>query len=267
MSGFFSKTHESIPEPITDQNDYRYCTGSIDNVSFSGLMTFERCPYALFLDKVSKIPGVSGPAATRGSSIHDMLKQYVNGTLDETEINWNLMKSGSYHKNLIDTFRKDYEQGLVIPEFKYAINKKLKPTKWDSQTMWHRGAIDLVLFKTLKKKQAVMFDYKTGKMNKTVVHRSQLLLYALMLFIHFPKLEDITSSPLYLDFKVDPFYTTFKRSDLDLFLPRWVTRFKQVTEATVFPARPNKFNCMWCQHKTPQAELNQVEPSCSFGVM
>ena len=263
---FFSNSHELVPEPITDQNDYSYCAGSIDNVSFSGLMVFESCPYHLYLDKVSKIPGISNAAANRGSEIHDMLEKYVNGTIDETEINWSLMKSNVYHQNLINTFRKDYEVGLVIPELKYAINKKLKPTKWDSKTLFHRGAIDVVLFKDSSKKQAVIFDYKTGQTGKSVVHRSQLMLYSLMMFILYPKLEDISASPIYLDHKQDPFYTSLKRSDFDLFWPRWKTRLSAVTDATVFPAQPNRFNCKWCPHKATREDINQTEPACAFGV-
>jgi RecB family exonuclease len=156
--------------------------------------------------------------------------------------------------------------GLVIPELKYAITKALKPTKWDSRTMWHRGAIDVVLFKDTKKTQAAIFDYKTGQMGKTVTHKSQLMLYALIMFILYPNLQDIQAAPIYLDHKVAPFYATFKRSDFDMFFPRWVSRFRQVTDATVFPARPNAFNCRFCQHKAAQPDLNQVEPACAFGV-
>jgi len=266
MAGFFSSTHNQYPEPIKPEQDYTYCTGSINNISFSGLMQFEKCPYSLFLNKVSQIPGVSGAAANRGSTIHDMLEKYVKGEIDETEIEWKLLKSTTYHKPLIDTLRKDYEQGLVIPEFKYAINTKLKPVEWDATNMWHRGAIDVVLFESSKQKRATIFDYKTGQTGKTVIHKSQLMLYALMMFIHFPKLEFIQSSPIYLDHKKALFYNNFTRPDFDLFWPRWESRFRQVTEATIFPPRPNKFNCLWCQHKAPQEELNQIEPACEWGV-
>ena len=262
---FFSDSHKLVPEPETQ--DYSYCKGSIDNVSFSGLQIFETCPYHLYLNKVSKIPGTSNAASSRGTEIHDMLENYVNGTLDETEIKWTQMKSQVYHQNLINTFRKDYETGLVIPEFKYAITRNLKPCKWDAKNMWHRGAIDVVLFKDSTKKQAIIFDYKTGKNDKTVVHRSQLMLYAMMMFLHFKQLNDISSSPIYLDHKQDPFYTSFKRSDFDLFWPRWETRLSAVTEAKVFPARPNKFNCQWCPHKATREDINQTEPACAFGVI
>ena len=262
---FFSDSHKLVPEPETQ--DYSYCKGNIKNVSFSGLQVFESCPYHLYLDKVGLIPGSTNAAASRGSAIHDMLENYVNGTLDETEINWSLMKSNVYHQNLINTFRKDYEVGLVIPELKYAITKNLNPCKWDSKIMWHRGAIDVVLFKDSNKKQAVLFDYKTGSNNKTVVHKSQLMLYALMMFILYPQLEDISASPIYLDHKQDPFYSTFKRSDFDLFWPRWHARLSAVTEANVFPARPNKFNCKWCPHKAARPDLDQTEPACAFGVI
>ena len=264
MSGFFTKTHEAYPEPVKPEQDYSYCTGSIDNVSFSGLMQFEKCPYSLFLDRVSRIPRVSGPAADRGSQIHDLLEQYVQGEIGE--LKWSIMKQGLFHKELIDKFRIDYSNGLVITELKYAITKTLKPVDWDDKDMWHRGAIDLTLFETTKKIRATIFDYKTGQMNKSVVHRSQLMLYALMLFNMYPDLQEIQASPLYLDHKAKPFYTTFMRKDFDTFWPRWEARFNQVTDATVFPARPNAFNCKWCQHRKAQPDINQVEPACSFGV-
>jgi len=263
MSGFFSKSHELVPEPEVPQEDYSYCIGSINNVSFSGVMTFEKCPYSLYLNKVSKILGVSGPAASRGSKIHDALEKYVQG---EEDMDWGMMKSGTYYQKLIDGFKADYITGLCETEFKYALTNKLKLTKWDSRTMWHRGAIDLTLFSDSKKTQAALFDYKSGQMGKSVVHKSQLMLYALVMFMVHPKLEQIQTAAIYVDHKIDPFFTNFTREDLARFWPRWEHRLRQVTDATVFPARPSGWSCKWCQHNKTQLELNQVEPACKFGV-
>ena len=260
MAGFFSTTHEAFP--VTETTDLEFCKGSIDSVSFSGLTTYESCPYQLYLNKVSKIPGISGPAADRGSIIHNALEEYVLGT---AEMKWNLLKSKVYYKYLVDAFKEDYDNGLCIPELKFAITKKMKHTTWDADDMWLRGAIDVVIFETPERKRASIYDYKSGRNSSSVKHRSQLMLYAMMMFLMYPKLQNIQAAPVYVDHAANVFYTNFKREDFDTFWPRFNDRFNKITDATHFPPNSNQFSCRFCQHAKPQESLEQVVPACEFG--
>jgi hypothetical protein len=262
MSKFFSKTHEQFP--VLPNEDLKFCEGQITSISFSGLSKAEQCLYHLFLDKVSLIPGISGAAADRGSMLHNILEEFVNGTTDA--LAWSKLKSKVYHKLLIDGFKEDFNNGLCIPELKFAITSDLKITKWDAKNMWLRGAIDVVVFETPQKLRAAIYDYKSGRNSNSAKHRSQLLLYAMMMFLMYPKLEHIRSAPIYIDHSTNPFHTEFVRADFDLFWPRFEARFKRITNSTHFPPNPNRFSCQWCQHKVAQESLGQTEPACKFGV-
>ena len=262
MANFFSNTHEAFPVEIAPEPDLDFCAGSIDNISFSGLMKAESCMYNLFLSKVKGIGSVGGPAADRGSQLHNMLEEYVNGTTEQAA--WGILKSKAYYVDLVEGFRKDYQNDLCIPEWKYAITKDITPTKWDAKDMWHRGAIDVVIFETSEQIRAAIYDYKSGRNTASVKHRSQLMLYAMMLFLFYPTLQEIRAAPVYIDHAAPIFYTSFQRKDYDVFWPRFRQRFLTVTDATHFPPTPSAYACQWCQHKKAQESLGQVEPACEF---
>ena len=53
--------------------------GYIPAWSYSTLKTFEQCAYRSYIAKVKKIQEDYGPAAARGTVIHDEAERYVNG--------------------------------------------------------------------------------------------------------------------------------------------------------------------------------------------
>ena len=260
MAGFFTKTHENYPDPVTPETIT--FKGRIKSVSFSTMSTYEQCEYAAYLSKVKAIEGVGSVAMDRGSLMHTALEMYVKGEWDEFD--WSMFKSKTYHQDLIEKFRDQYLTNLCIPELKLAFHKNMKPVKWDAKNMWLRGAIDIVLWDDKTKKQCSIYDYKSGSNQSAAKHRSQLMLYALMMFIRYPELEFIRSAPIYLDHRASIFYTDFRRSDLNILWPRYLHRLQTVTKAKTFTPNPNGFTCRFCQHKKIQEDLNQTEPACEF---
>ena len=95
-------------------------------------------------------------------------------------------------------------------------------------------------------------------------HRSQLMLYAMMMFLAYPELQKIKCAAIYLDIKKDLFFTDFTRSDLDILWTRYKWRLQQVTDCQDFQPNPNGFTCKWCQHKKPQPDLGQDKRACEF---
>jgi hypothetical protein len=261
MSNFFSNTHESVPDD-SDKNDYSYCKGSIDHVSFSSMTTYENCPYQLLLKNLHKLPRKSAPAAERGSKLHDKLEQYVKGDLDS--FNWKSIKSGEYHRPLIESFREDYQIGLCHPEIQYGLTKKLKSCAFDADEVWHRGILDILTFESDAKHRALIYDYKSGSSKSGAKHRSQLMLYALVSFMLYPTLKEIHTSPIYIDEKVPTFLTRFVKKDLELFWPRYSMRLNAVTDATVFPAKPSNMACRWCDFAHIDYDAGETEPFCGY---
>ena len=51
--------------------------GLVPAWSYSGLKVFETCPYRTYISKVKKVYEEAGPAAERGSRIHQLAEDYV----------------------------------------------------------------------------------------------------------------------------------------------------------------------------------------------
>lgn len=260
MTQFFSKRHEDYPDPV--KSEEIQFNGQVQSVSFSTLSTYEQCPYAVYLSKVKSIPSVSGPAADRGSDLHNLLENYVLGNV--AEVNWKRFKSGDYHEPLVEHFRRTHrtKPKACIPEFQMAFTKDLKKTKWGAKNTWLRAMIDIVIHSS--KSDVRLYDYKTGSNQSAAKHRSQLMLYALLYMLWNEKVENVEVAAVYLDLKLDNFYTSYTRNDLELYWPRYLARLQQVTEQQSYQPNPNGFTCKWCQHKKANENIGQVEPACEF---
>ena len=76
-----SLTSDVIPgqnKPLEKPNEL----GLIRAWSYSALKVFEECRYRSYIQKVKYIPEPSGPAAERGSVIHQEAEDFVAGKLD-----------------------------------------------------------------------------------------------------------------------------------------------------------------------------------------
>lgn len=246
----FRNPSETIPDEQS---------GLIKATSYSGVKQFEKCPHALYLNKIERVPMVGSPAMDRGSQLHLELEEYIDGTLDAPTA------AAKHYPDLIDSFRKEYEVGKCTPEEKWAFNTHFEEVDWMAFNCWIRIILDVRVMHD--KHSASIYDFKSGKWDGDPAgHRSQLMLYALFTFLKYPELEHIRAAPIYIDHKKDLHYAEYTRADLETFLPNWLKRIKTVTMATEFPPKPSQWSCKWCQHCRPQEELKQEHPSCLYGI-
>jgi RecB family exonuclease len=154
---------------------------------------------------------------------------------------------------------------MLKAEYPLAFTKDLKSCKWDSKNVWLRAAIDVVLRKS--KKAVVLYDYKTGSNQSAAKHRSQLMLYALLYMLKHTNIEHVEVAAIYLDLKLDNFYTSYTRNDIDLYWPRYLGRLQAVTDCRTFEPNPNGFTCKWCQHKKINEQLGQTKPACEYACL
>ena len=54
--------------------------GEVRAWSYSALKVYEECPYRTYISRVKGVKEPSGPAADRGTQIHQYAEDYVNGT-------------------------------------------------------------------------------------------------------------------------------------------------------------------------------------------
>ena len=149
------------------------------------------------------------------------------------------------HKKFEDHFlkmRNLYAAGDVELEGEWAMDEDWEITAWKGG--WLRLKLDALVH--VNEYEAVVIDYKTGKKyGNEVSHAQQLQLYALVTFLRFPELEEVTAELWYLD--VDEITTQrFTRDQALRFKASFDKRGRKLTTATAFPPNPNKFTCQWC---------------------
>ena len=228
--------------------------GKIPATSFSSLSNFEKCPYHLYLSKVEKCPDPSGPAAQRGTEIHDMAESYLRGDLEE------MPKELGKFAELFETLRERFAEGHVHVEEDWAFTRDWEATGWTSPDCWLRVKLDAM--ERQSKTSAVVYDWKTGKkFGNEVKHGQQALLYVIAAFVLFPELEFIESNMVYLD-KGEKMTTSYSRDQAMLFFDRYNLRFNIATTAVEFNPTPNASACRWCPHGKTQEGRDR--PACEW---
>ncbi len=214
--------------------------GYIPAWSYSTLKTFEQCAYRSYIAKVKKIQEDYGPAAARGTVIHDEAERYVNGQLGELPDS--LRKFAKEFKKL----RELYAEAKVETEGEWGFTRAWETTGWFGPDTW--GRIKLDAFVHESETSARVIDYKTGKAyGNEIAHSQQALIYAIGSFFRFPELEIAKTEIWYLDHgtTLEQVYT---RDDAMVFMPKLHDRAITMTTATKFPPNPSDYNCKWCSY-------------------
>lgn len=223
--------------------------GLVKTWSASSLRKFEQCPYAIYLGRVEKIPEVSGPAADRGTRIHDLAEQYIRGEIEE------LPKELKKFESRFRDVRAAFEEGRVQCEENWGFTIDWEPCEWVGPTTWCRMKLDCIEFESPT--SAIARDWKTGrKFGNEIVHRQQEMIYAIGTFMRYPNLEFLRTEFWYLDHAEDT-QGTYTRAEAMALMPRLKHRAIQMTSAIEFPAKPSVHNCRWCSYR---------EEHCEWGV-
>lgn len=218
--------------------------GLVKNWSFSSLSNFEKCAYQIFLARVKKLPQESGPAAERGTQIHQLAEDFVNGLIPD--LPKELIKMASD----FDWLRKEYVAGKVLIEDEWAFNTDWDNEDWKSSNAWTRMKLDALIFED--EHSCKIVDHKTGKkFGNEFKHTQQGQLYAIGTFFRYPNLQFAKVEFWYLDHgqKLEKSYS---REQAMRFLNGWNKRATRMTSCSEFIPNPSKPNCKFC----PYGNLN-----------
>jgi hypothetical protein len=98
----------------------------------------------------------------------------------------------------------------------------------------------------------VVIDYKTGKkFGNEIKHKEQLNLYALAVAIRNPDVQELTTENWYLDQKDGENLTSTdctRQQAMMKYLKYFDRQAQEMTTATKFPTKANKFSCQWCPY-------------------
>lgn len=215
----------------------------IPSWSFSKLGDFEKCKFLCWLKHDQKIPEPERPlpkgktehANDRGSRIHDAAEQYVRGTGE-------FIPELAKFKDHFEKLKRLHDCNRVEMEQEWGMSKEWEIAPW--ATAWLRLKLDVLVHAS--KYEAIVIDHKTGrKFGNEVKHAQQVQLYALVTFLRYPELEEVTSEIWYLD--TDEITSqTFTRDQSLRFKSSFHKRGLALTSCDDWPTNANKFTCQWC---------------------
>lgn len=224
---------------------------TLKSASYSRLLDFEQCAYRAKLKHIDRIPEEKAPAAERGTAIHQMAEDFVNGKLKIFPAELNKFKDEFL------ALRARYTEEKVSLEGDWGFDKEWNKASW--KEAWMRIKLDARI--SLTKKHSVVVDYKTGKRyGNEIKHGEQVVLYGIAEILREPDVEKVTVELWYLDLD-ELIPTEFDRERLMRFLPSFEKRLLKMTNATEFPPNPNVFSCKWCAYGPAKGG------QCTFGVL
>ena len=238
---------ENVLQPETPDE-----LGLIPAWSHSTLKTFETCAYRSYIAKVKRIYEDFGPAAKRGSDIHQLAEDYVKGKIEDLPVE--LSKFSAEFDFLNDMY--NLEQAEVEGEWGFTID--WQPCGWMDKKVWVRIKLDAILHDSPT--SARVIDYKTGRMfGNEISHAQQALTYAIGSFFKFPHLQHVQTELWYFE-HVEMTTKAYNRDEAMVFMPTLHQRGVTMTTTTDFPPNPSKMNCKWCSYGKGEY------PVCQHGI-
>jgi len=222
-------------------------------LSYSRLNTFENCPASFDYQYVSKlVKGTSCAASEYGNRVHEVLELHGKGTLDHSTLTEEGRQTVDKWGGLVDKINS--RPGEKYYEHQMTVNRALQPVDWFASDAWMRSIADILV---VSGDTAYVFDHKTGKVRD---NPTQLQLFALMVFWHFPKVTKVVTAFLWLKFDEVTNATYQRRYSESLWgvlEPRF-DKVQEVIDLGVFDTKPSGL-CPWCPAKDicPDARLGR----------
>lgn len=195
--------------------------------SYSGLKAFETCARQFHEVQIRKsFKGTKGPELLWGDRVH----KAIAATLAE---NVAIPDEMLLYKPWIEKVR--IGPGQLYVEQKYALTKEFKPTTYFSSDVWYRGIGDAV---RIYGSVALVVDWKTGKVLDDPV---QLLLMALCIFNHFPKVQRVKAVFVWLkyDTQSEQIFTRQEIADSMVGVLDRVHSMKEAYDTDNYPPNPS----------------------------
>jgi CRISPR/Cas system-associated exonuclease Cas4 (RecB family) len=208
--------------------------------SYSRLSTYEQCPRKYWHESVAKtIPFEKTEEMRYGDEWHKAAELFVR---DGKQLPLHMRHWQPTLQQLRDA------PGEKIVEQQIALNQQWVPVEWFAKDAWLRVKSDLTI---INGKEAVQFDYKTGKPKDDF---TQLRLNSAVTFHLAPEVEKIKHAFLWTKTKSTTSEVMTKDQVPDFWaemLPR-VARYQEAHDQQNFPPRQGFLCRGWCKVKQCQ---------------
>ena len=208
--------------------------------SFSALKMYENCPRRYMHQRVNKEVQDEGSDASKyGERIHEALELRLR---DQSPLTDETRK----YESLCTAIERESKDGELFVEQKMTLNKNLTPTEWFAPDAWFRSVLDVLMIHENQKK-AFVLDWKTGKRRPDF---TQMEIFALQVFKHYPEVDSGTSALVWLrDYKMDT--QVYKREQSNEMWAKIMARINRIYESLehdTWPPKPSGL-CPWCPAK------------------
>ena len=168
--------------------------------SFSAIKMYENCPKRYYHQRVLKeVKDQGGEATIWGERVHKFLEDRLAKATE-------LPQEVARYDPLCQSIVKLAIGGELLVEQQLTLNVALEPTSWFSKDAWMRSIVDVLV---IRGDEAIMFDWKTGKRRPDF---SQLELFALQVFKHYPEVKRVRTAFVWLkDLSMD--HETYTRDN------------------------------------------------------
>lgn len=243
--------------------------GIIKTWSFTTLSKAKNCMYQVFLEKGKGYRQPSGEAADRGTKIHEMAEDYVQGKIDK--LPKELTKK--IFPERFEWLREQYQEGKVEIEGEWGFTRDWAPCGWIDDDTWARIKLDALVH--CSETSAIAIDHKTGRQwGNEVKHSKQGLVYVIGTFMKYPKLEHIETQFWYLDQGTIGCRQNYTREQAMALFPKVNKEANELTTAVHFNPNPSQSNCRWCHFGKPESKGgvpnpesdNPDQPICPYGI-
>lgn len=179
-------------------------------------------------------------ASDRGTEIHELAEVWLKS------------KKLLQLAPIFDHFRKDFlalRKLGALAEHPLSFSENWEPAgNWDGdgnddEESWLRMKLDV--FAHVNKRAALVVDFKTGKVRD--YHELQTGLYALAVFIAYPKVEEVFTELWYIDAK-KKVKGHYKREQMRVMKKMWERRVEPMFNDRVFAPCPNYLCNNYCPY-------------------
>ena len=219
-------------------------------ISYSRLSTFEQCGLKFeYLYVTKQVVDLGSEATNYGTRVHTALEIYGKalGEGDSKDTATDKALAGTNGEAvlwlpLVDKIHA--QQGDKYYEYKMSITTDKKPCDWFATDVWLRSIADVLI---VNRTQATILDWKSGKVRD---NPSQMQIFAMMVMLHFPQVNTVKTSFVWLVYNQIT-NITFTRRMLDGLWTALSPRFDALQDAVdvgAFKAKPSAL-CNWCAAK------------------
>jgi hypothetical protein len=155
--------------------------------SYSGMKTFQTCAKQYKHKYILKDVKDPGNDATRyGTDVHKAVEEVLSKQMPHLPPQY---KQFAHIVGVVDKW-----PGARLVELKMALDSNLEPCDFFDKNYFVRGVVDLAV---IQDKRARILDWKTGA-TATYADPKQLELMALMLFAHYPTVDEVWGGLVFL---------------------------------------------------------------------